>query len=304
MAVLKIFSAIAALAASPGIFFMFNTAHFRASRLKVLLGNPIQEFNLKNAPYVLKESFRSNLHNSIASSHGVKILWSPPGAGKSTTVRRILIDMKKINKIRGAIIVSPPDSLDSSPSTWFRNALRDAFGNLLHPNEKLSKLLPQSDSPPYVFVLDQIDNVLLGEDMRVFIKTLAEDSSFTKSYVVLVLTADASNARTMWDWNGREKIVLMNDLNGESPMIYRWDPDDIEEWLRKHVVLNKDSPLQEGTALRKLVKEAATIAGTPGFLRESVQLVETIKYDGLKRRALFKSEQWEVGANELNIYKT
>ena len=117
MAVLKIFSVIAALAASPGIFFMFNTAHFRASRLKVLLGNPIQEFNLKNAPYVLKESFRSNLHNSIASSYGVKILWSPPGAGKSTTVRRILIDMKKINKIRGAMIVSPPYSLDSSPST-------------------------------------------------------------------------------------------------------------------------------------------------------------------------------------------
>ena len=52
MAVLKIFSVIAALAASPGIFFMFNTAHFRASRLKVLLGNPIQECNLKNAPYV------------------------------------------------------------------------------------------------------------------------------------------------------------------------------------------------------------------------------------------------------------
>ena len=121
----------------------------------------------------------------------------------------------------------------------------------------------------------------------------------------MALTSDASNARIMWDWNGREMIVLMNDLNGESPMIYQWDSDDSEEWLRKHAILNKDTPLQEVTALRNLVKEAATVAGTPGFLRKIVQVAETTpEYDGLKRRAMFRSEQWEVGVNELNVYKT
>jgi hypothetical protein len=42
--------------------------------------------------------------------------------------------------------------------------------------EKLSQVLPKSDGRPFVFVIDQIDNASFGEDMRVFLKTLAEDS--------------------------------------------------------------------------------------------------------------------------------
>ena len=46
--------------------------------------------------------------------------------------------------------------------------------------------------------------------------SVAEDSSLTRSYVVLLLTADALNARTMWEWNGHKKIVLMSF---QSPII-------------------------------------------------------------------------------------
>lgn len=149
-----------------------------------------------------------------------------------------------------------------------------------------------------MFVLDSIDIVSLGEDMRRFLKTLAEDSHLTRSYVVLVLTSDASNARTMWEWNGHDKIVMMNDLNRESPLDCRWDAEDIEEWLVKYAESNNDSRLRDVTAYQNLLKEAAITAGTPGFLVENVQSTRD-RYNIWSRRALFKNEQWINGGKEL-----
>ena len=174
------------------------------------------------------------------------------------------------------------------PSVCFRNALRDSFGNLLLASERLSQILPKSDGRSYVFVLDSIDSVSLGEDMRRFLKTIAEDSHLTRSYVVLVFTSDASNARTMWEWNGHEQIVMMNDLNRESPLDYRWDAEDIKEWLVKYAESNDES----------LLKEADISAGTPGFLVENVQSTRD-RYNVWSRRALFKNEQWINGGKEL-----
>jgi hypothetical protein len=81
----------------------------------------------------------------------------------------------------------------------------------------------KSDGRPFVFVFDQVDSVPYGEDMKRFIMSVAEDSYLTRRYVVLILTADAVNAKTMWEWNGHEEIVLMSDIHRQSPMNYRWD---------------------------------------------------------------------------------
>ena len=81
----------------------------------------------------------------------------------------------------------------------------------------------KSDGRPFVFVFDQVDSVPYGEDMKRFIMSVAEESYLTRRYVVLILTADAVNAKTMWEWNGHEKIVLMSDIRRQSPMNYRWD---------------------------------------------------------------------------------
>lgn len=300
MVALRIFSAIAAAIASPGLILLGNTASFRSIRLRVLLGKPIAEFNPIGAPFIPKASFVSDIESSIMTSHGVKVLWAPPGAGKSTTVRKVLIKMKEMGQIRGSIVVIPPD-LNSMPSVWFRSALHDAFGELLRPGERLSQILPKSDGRPYVFVFDQVDSVPYGVDMRRFIAHLAEDSELTRSYVVLVLTNDSSNAKTMWEWNGHEKIVLMSDLRFKSPLEYRWNEEDVEKWLVKYIESNEQSALQEGSILRNILKVGAITAGTPGFLIETVKSLDAGPYDVdvIKNRASYISEQWKFGANEL-----
>ena len=81
------------------------------------------------------------------------------------------------------------------PSVWFRSALHDSFGELLRTSEKLSHILPKSDGRPFVIVFDQVDDLPYGEDMKRFMMSVAEDSYLTRSYVVLILTANAVNAK-------------------------------------------------------------------------------------------------------------
>ena len=69
-----------------------------------------------------------------------------------------------------------------SPSLWFREALTDWRGKILKPYEKLSDLLPSGSGSLFVFVIDQAENMVLDENMRVFMKTLAEDSNLVKTY--------------------------------------------------------------------------------------------------------------------------
>jgi hypothetical protein len=67
-----------------------NTLNFRSLRLRALLGNPLIEFNPIGAPFLPKASFVSDLEKTIMTSGGVKIVWAPQGAGKTTTVHRSL----------------------------------------------------------------------------------------------------------------------------------------------------------------------------------------------------------------------
>jgi hypothetical protein len=236
------------------------------------------------------------------TSGGVKIVWAPQGAGKTTTVRKVLMKMKELKKIRGCIVITPPDS-NAMPSVWLRSALHDSFGELLRTSEKLSHILPKSDGRPFVIVFDQVDDLPYGEDMKRFMMSVAEDSYLTRSYVVLILTANAVNAKTMWEWNGHEKIVLMSDIRRQSPMNYRWDQDDVEKWIVKYAESNAQRGLEEGASFRNYLKTSAITAGTPGFLIENVASQASdvsIFVDGvMDERATYKNEQWKFGENKL-----
>jgi hypothetical protein len=292
---------------SPAAWFMLNTAPIRSARMNNLLQRPIDDFQLleKGIPFVLKTSLATDIETSIYSSGaGVKLIWAPTGAGKTTTVRRVIKTLQTSNKIRGAIVINPPSDSYVLPSVWFRSALRDVFGNLVNPNEKVSEILPKYDGRPFVFVLDQIDNAPMGEDMRVFIKTLAEDSHLTKLYVVLVICSDASNAKIMWDWNSHEKIVMLNDLKGNSPGVYRWDKKDIEQWLNEFQEMNSYDSLKrpQGTMWWDHLKESAIVAGTPGFLVEIVPTANAnSETEGWLQRAEYKNELWKIGAKMLTL---
>ena len=345
-------SALGAAVISPVAWLFLNSVPVRIERLKVVLQRPVDDFHRrlpKGFPWILQTSLATDIETSICSNRGgVTIIWAPSGAGKTTTVRRVLKSLQLTNRIRGAIVINPPDFYGmkgsyceagatanhqdtrhipteglveqrNMPSMWFRAALRDMFGNLVHPNEKISDVLPKFDGRPFIFVLDHIDNAPMDEDMRVFIKTLAEDSHLTKLYTVLVICSDASNARMMWEWNGHDKIVMLNELRDQSPLTYRWEKDMIEQWLIKFNVANPSGPLQLGTDSWVRLKESAIIAGTPGFLVETALAanITTVKLRDIRhipkycehlanggiwmKRATYTRGLWDMGERVLDI---
>jgi hypothetical protein len=141
-----------------------------------------------------------------------------------------------------------------------------------------------------------------GDNMKRFIMSVAEDSYLTRSYVILILTANAVNAKTMWEWNGHEKIVLMSDIRCQSPMNC-WDQDDVEKWIVKYAESNEQRGLEERASFRNYLKTAAISAGTPGFLIENVtsQVYDDSVFvdDAMDERAAYKNEQWKFGENRL-----
>ena len=300
----KILSAIGAVVLSPVAWLMINTAPIRELRLKNLFGENIPDFNLKG-PLVLKQSLVQDIERSIKSNIcGVQIVWGPPGSGKSTALRKVLKSMQEKNQIRGAVFIKPPPDASDIPAVWFRNALLDSFGNTFNANEKLSKILPKFNGCPYVVVLDQLDNSNFGEEMRIFIKTLAEDSCLTKSYITFAILSDAYKAKIMYDWNGHEKIVLLNGPYTPST-VYQWDSEDVEKWFSDYFALNPTSPLLASPMDQARIKEIAITAGTPGFLVDMMSFVRTDseyhRYcDDWERGAAFRRQAWEDGCKMLS----
>ena len=300
----KILSAIGAVVLSPVAWLMINTAPIRELRLKNLFGQNIQDFNL-NGPLVLKQSLVQDIKSFIKSNiGGVRVIWGPPGSGKSTALRKVLKNMHDKKQIRGAVFIKPPPDASDIPTVWFSNDLSDGFGNTYNPNEKLSKFLPKFNGIPNVVVLDQLDNAQFGEEMRIFIKTLAEDSSLTKSYIAFAILSDAYKAKMMYDWNSHEKIVLLQGPYAP-PTLYQWDTEDVEKWFSKDFLLHPSSSLLSAPMDQARIKEIAITAGTPGFLVDMMSFVRTDseyhRYcDDWERGAAFRRQAWEDGCKMLS----
>ena len=274
------------------------------SRLRLLLSKPIEKFKLGiGMPLILKKELANEIRLSIFDgSCGVKILWIPQGGGKSTTVREVVSNLQLENAIAGALIISPPDNNNILPSEWFRQALVDMRGPLLGDHEKLSKRLPAiRNGKLFVFVLDQLENCQLNEDLKCFIKTLAEDSDRVKSYVIIAITSDAVMATTMWEWNGRQKITLMGD-DGLDFSTYKWSEVEVKEWLQKYQPKYNavEKLLAEDSELFESLSSSAVSAGTPGFLafnvpKETSDIKKVDQKGRWSEKAKYYSDQWKSG---------
>jgi hypothetical protein len=186
-----------------GVFFLTQSKFCRKLRLRLKLSST-DPFAGGNVSPSLAKRVESEVSDGLG---GVKVLWGPSGAGKTATVRAVLQQMQHNGRISGsAVITPPPPELGIRPAAWFSGGL----GGVLLPCEKLSDLLPQH-LPPFVIVIDQMEACPPSESLRVMVKTLAEDSSLTLKYVVIIVTSDSAAALTMWEWNGRQKITLMFD---------------------------------------------------------------------------------------------
>lgn len=119
----------------------------------------------------------------------------------------MLAQLQQDGQIAGSYLMTPPDKAGLA-ADWFRSCLADWRGPLLSEHERLRDLLPRGNKP-YVIVLDQMENQVTDEALRVFTKTLAEDSVFTKSYVVILVTTNPMQANIMNEWNGRQQLALI-----------------------------------------------------------------------------------------------
>ena len=202
MHAIKVLSAISTVILLPLLWPIARIRRIRELRLQSLFNKDIQDYPLNGLPLVLKQPFVSDIEENVKYRGGVKVIWGPPGSGKSAAMRRVLNDMKERKLIRGSIVITPPDRYEI-PSIWFRNALSDSFGNILYTNELLSKLIPKRKgedwytTPPYVIVLDQLENISIDEHLERFIRTYAHDCNTAKSHVIFIICSDAEKVKTM-----------------------------------------------------------------------------------------------------------
>jgi hypothetical protein len=252
---------------------------------------------------VNKEHLRGDISNAITDGYGgVKLLWAPQGAGKTTTVRAICSRLlTEEGKIAGAIVIKPSDELTLTPASWFRRSLADIRGEIQKPGEFLSQLLGYKlniGEKPFVIVFDQFENVMTDENLRVFVKTLAEDSVLCKSYVVVIISSNPSKTITMWGWNGRQKITI---IGGKLAFArYKWNETDIDQWIREFRKSNSSVPgLEESSATLIKIKEAALKAGTPEFLVTNIpnaaECIMEDKMETMSEGANYYEQLWTLG---------
>lgn len=242
--------------------------------------------------YIKNPVFDNDIHECIRSkSGGVKIIWAPPGAGKTTSIRQVL-KSEIINKnLSGAIIMNAPRMMPDEPDIWFRSELELYNITTLKQNESLSSLI-SNEIQPYAIVIDQCDNFRFDEKMKVFIKSLAEDSHLTKKYIVFIICTDASKAKTMKEWNGGIKIKLLSDNENT----YKWNNDMIKEWITHFLHCNQNSKLKDYI---EEFEKIAIVAGTPDFLitntifDEHKNISETI--ESWRNNSLYIKSIWKTG---------
>ncbi len=73
--------------------------------------------------------------------------------------------------------------------------------------------------------------------------------------------SDTKIAKQILTWNNREKISMI----GNNPIAYKWSKHHIEEFMKGH------KPIDISEEAKQRLMDAATTAGTPGFLVESTR---------------------------------
>jgi len=267
-------------------------------------------------PFILHEKFSEDLSQQILlRTGGVRILWGPTNSGKSTTLVKVLDNLYKEEKISGVFVMEPPTLQSRStnpPETWFYSGLADRFGEILKPHEKLSSLLPRFTGvfKPYLIVIDQAEKEGFDKYIKEWVINMAVESTKTKAFVVLLVTADAIQAHVMQDWNGRQKITLVGADHGNFG--YRWSEKEIDMWLDAYFKINNNTtrsldgqrPCETTEEILSDLRQAALTAGTPGFLSYNVEILcnkPTNSFlNKLSTQASYFDKQWKEGAELLS----
>jgi hypothetical protein len=288
--------------------FIIDTEYIRKLRLQRRVRFPVYGFHLNpDEKYVPNIRLVSDIVKAIESHHGgIHIIWEPQGAGKTTTLHKVLDELYQTGKISGIVSIAPPVEADEySPVVWYRNTFRDELGNVLKKGERLSKLLngTVTSDKPVVIVFDPLDDVKLTEDFDELTKDIARDSDRFKTYIVFYVYSNADMAKHMWNLNGRQKI---DRLGSRNPVAYKWGTDEIDQWIDNYIKHYPESLLGgDSSPLRAKFRDLAVAAGTPEYLVSNAKRFHDYGAAGssavsdAEKSSLFRKGAWDWGKSIL-----
>lgn len=176
------------------------------------------------------DTLSKNLDKGVGNnvSGGVRILWGPPGCGKSTYTISVCNSLVYEKKINGVVLVNGNRNNIDDTALWLNKCLGY---DILSEGNMLSALFPHQPPKHTIFIFDQFDNLYRkcqNKDMlRVAIKSLAEDGEKHDSYIVVLCISDPNIAAEMLLLNGGQKIRLID----HSPVNMKWTKEEVVEFL-------------------------------------------------------------------------
>lgn len=229
--------------------------------LRRRMRKPIHEQTLRS-PRVEHAHVENTLTSALTDRHcGVKVLWGPPGCGKSTYSKLVLHKLQQDG--RGVVEVRIEGGIQGKYNAWLNREL--GVMETLHMND----LFPTKSKAPVLFI-DHADQLLAGgveKELQSFVVQLAEQSVGRKGFTVLFNFTKSENAKEVLSWNGGEKI---QDVFAD-PSGLHWHEDCTWGQIHLREFLTKSGVDWNDHEKDLFVRLGAT-AGTPGFALEMLRL--------------------------------
>lgn len=201
-----------------------------------------------------QRAISSNLDKNIGDnvSGGVRILWGPPGCGKSTYTSTECNRLKKDGIVAGVVLLRECMNNESETSTWLNKCIGH---DVLSMGSPLSKLFSHQPKKHTVFLFNQFDRIYRKcqnkQALKVAITHLAEDGEKHNSFIVVLCISDPEIAAEMLRLNGGQKIRLID----QSPDEMKWSEKEV-----RHFVSEKNLTDDQISACVKV--------GTPQFCKD------------------------------------
>lgn len=233
---------------------------YAATQVRARLKQPVEPFILTpRDSYVPNAKLEHCIYKSATRGFGggIDVLVAPAGVGKTYATEQVLNKLQTNSEIDGCCIVPMNELNGSAPRVRVLKELGVPEEYISKsPDTHFSEIIPENLSRT-VIVMDQFDHLESYDLLRSFVTSVAEDSTRTKKYRVLLLVTNVNFAKTILGYNSMEKIRPAS--GAFNPAEFKWDVDMCMELHSK--LANEKMPLE-----MENVRRLSSLAGTPGFV--------------------------------------
>mmetsp|Transcript_11250 Transcript_11250/g.18424 ORF Transcript_11250/g.18424 Transcript_11250/m.18424 type:complete len:288 (-) Transcript_11250:252-1115(-) len=210
-------------------------------RLKYLRTEPVPVVNLDNIPYVENHTAMKVIKSGFDSKDGgMKVLYAPPGSGKTTHLANLAKDYQQRGK-----------HVEFISCAATKKHLYECL-DIPKVSYNLSEVIPDGT----VIIFDQMESPVFGDELKSMLREVALDSRKIKNYVVIVSVSNKDVAEKILSLNGNDKITALGEASD-----FHWP----REFVSDYVEQSRHYKNWRDTDKQRLVELAAK-AGAPAFL--------------------------------------